>query len=346
MENKTPSKRFSSIKKHLIYSVIGALILFFALSSRMPVPIPKHTNSFYVNDYSHVLSEAIERKVYSESKLLHSKTKAQVVLVTVPNTLSQSLEFYSINLANTWGIGDKELNNGILLLFTTDEPHVRLEVGKGLEADINDAKAGRILDDYAVEYKNKRLFDQASYRTFAAIMRVLYAKYQLDTPASLTIPGVDAFLATLPETLIPAPERAINNNNDQAISENSSSKDAVFADGEFPEIKGKEKVVAILGQLVGSFIAYWIFFIFIWPIILIIKFFQKKFKSVNKTSGPITFSEEGYKSGKYDPMYHYRRKSSSSSDSSSSRYDYDDDDDDDDYDYGGGGSFGGGGASR
>lgn len=141
---------------------------------------PEAMRLLYVNDYAHVLSQDAEQFIVSQAKTLDKQTGAQVVVVTVPNTGTQSLEQYSLGLANEWGIGDKEKDNGILLLFTTEEPHVRLEVGKGLEGAIPDGKAGRILDTNAVRAKNNKHWDEAAVNTFIAIVNEIYTEYQIE----------------------------------------------------------------------------------------------------------------------------------------------------------------------
>ena len=126
---------FNANEKHpWIYWLVFMLLtgpLSFILMFSSDYVYPNHTSVFYVNDYSHVLTESSERYIAEQARILDDKTKAQVVVVTVPDTRDDSLEQYSLKLANQWGIGDKDLDNGILILFTTapDNKHVRLEVG-------------------------------------------------------------------------------------------------------------------------------------------------------------------------------------------------------------------------
>ena len=176
---------FNANEKHpWIYWLVFMLLtgpLSFILMFSSDYVYPNHTSVFYVNDYSHVLTESSERYIAEQARILDDKTKAQVVVVTVPDTRDDSLEQYSLKLANQWGIGDKDLDNGILILFTTapDNKHVRLEVGKGLEGGIPDAKAGRILDDYAVEPKKKGEWNKAAVNTFVAVLSELYKIYDI-----------------------------------------------------------------------------------------------------------------------------------------------------------------------
>ncbi len=150
---------------------------------------------FYIQDYSGVFSEAAEKYIFDEAVKLNRDTTAQIVVMAVPNTSTEPLESYSLKTANRLGIGSKEKNNGILILFTTDEPHVSLQVGKGLVKTIPNDRAKRIIDEYAVADKNSRHWNKAAMNTFTAVAGILYRKYGKEVPASL------AFVAEVPEGL-------------------------------------------------------------------------------------------------------------------------------------------------
>ena len=149
--------------------------------------LPEHTELFFVEDYSGVLNDLTETVIYDNAEALEAATKAQVCVVTVPNTQADSLEDFSRKLANAWGIGDAKLDNGILLLFVTDpdDPHVRLEVGKGLEGAIPDGKAGRLLDDYAVPARDAGEWNRAAGDTFVNVVAEIYDEYGLEYPEIL-----------------------------------------------------------------------------------------------------------------------------------------------------------------
>ncbi|OYW84624.1 hypothetical protein B7Z17_03795, partial [Candidatus Saccharibacteria bacterium 32-49-10] len=55
------------------------------------------------------------------------------------------LEGYAIKVAREWGIGEETKDNGVLLLIAKDDRQLRIEVGRGLEGDLTDAEAGRIV---------------------------------------------------------------------------------------------------------------------------------------------------------------------------------------------------------
>ena len=114
--------------------------------------MPNPTSEFYVNDYADILSDETEEYIVNHSNALNEKTKAQIVVVTVDNLGGRDIESYATELFRKFGIGDKNENNGLLLLLAKDERKFRVEVGYGLEGTLTDGKTGRIQDDYMVPY--------------------------------------------------------------------------------------------------------------------------------------------------------------------------------------------------
>ncbi len=151
---------------------------------------PDPTDRFYVNDFADILTDADEQTVFEAGVKLAEATEAQVVLLTVDNIGDDYLENYALEIARGWGIGDADKDNGILLLFTVDGPHSRLEIGYGLEGAVPDSKAGLILDTYLVPwYDDKSAWSAQLTDTYRAVVNEVYAEYgmiesqlPLDTP--------------------------------------------------------------------------------------------------------------------------------------------------------------------
>ena len=156
---------------------------------------PEPTDRFFVNDYAGILSDEQAQTVYEAGVKLYRACDAQVVLVTVQNTGGQVLEEFSLGLAREWQLGAADKNNGLLLLFTTDGPHSRIEVGSGLEGAIPDSKAGRILDTYLVpEYNAPDRWGDGLTETYKALLNQVYAEYGLteeEYPLSEELPEED-----------------------------------------------------------------------------------------------------------------------------------------------------------
>lgn len=112
----------------------------------------------YVVDNAGILKE--ETKQQLEAKLKALDPIAQVAVVTIKTYSPYADEKeYAIKLAEKWKPGYKGKDNGIIFLIVTEDRKVRIEVGRGLEGVINDAKAGRILDSTVVPFLKKNDWD-------------------------------------------------------------------------------------------------------------------------------------------------------------------------------------------
>lgn len=160
-----------------------ALMLLLVIGLVRPVAaavIPDHTKAFYVNDFAGILSGESEDYILNVNLDLHQKTGAQVVVTTTESLNGESLEQYATEMFRTYGIGDREKNNGVLLLVVTGDRELRIEVGYGLEGAINDAKAGRLLDMYMIPYLKDNLWDQGVVNGFDAVIQEICKEYQVE----------------------------------------------------------------------------------------------------------------------------------------------------------------------
>lgn len=82
----------------------------------------------------------------------------QIGVLMIPSLQGEELEDYSLKVARTWGIGDKERNSGVLLLVVKNDRKIRIEVGYGLEGSLPDIRAGQIIRD-----RMAPLFRQSKY---------------------------------------------------------------------------------------------------------------------------------------------------------------------------------------
>ncbi|EGD59580.1 hypothetical protein Y88_2624 [Novosphingobium nitrogenifigens DSM 19370] len=98
-----------------------------------------------VVDDAHILTpdqvSALDTKLAS----LETQSQRQLVVATVSSLGGDEIEDYANRLFRTWGIGDKQRNDGILLLVAPTEHKVRIEVGYGLEGIVTDALSSIII---------------------------------------------------------------------------------------------------------------------------------------------------------------------------------------------------------
>ena len=75
---------------------------------------------------------------------------AALVVVALKSLRGGELDDFAVKLFEQWGIGEKGKDNGVLLLAAIEDRMMRIEVGYGMEGVLNDAKSGRIQDEYVV----------------------------------------------------------------------------------------------------------------------------------------------------------------------------------------------------
>ncbi len=108
-------------------------------------PIPEIIGR--INDFADMLTSYEEIEI---ERLLEENEKAtsnQIVVVTIDTLGGDGLEDYSIRLAESWKIGQKEKGNGVILLISKQERKLRIEVGYGLECALPDGLCGSIIRD-------------------------------------------------------------------------------------------------------------------------------------------------------------------------------------------------------
>lgn len=99
----------------------------------------------HVNDNAHLLSTSTLNALEASLQAHEDSTSNQVVVLTIPSLQGEILEEYSIKVVETWKLGQKEKDNGVLLLIARDDRQVRIEVGQGLEGDLPDITCGQII---------------------------------------------------------------------------------------------------------------------------------------------------------------------------------------------------------
>ncbi|MGN0520198.1 MAG: TPM domain-containing protein [Candidatus Fimenecus sp.] len=166
------------MKKRLFAVFTACLTLcvsLFTAAAKANVPAP--TDAFFVNDFANCISAEDAAEMQSLGEALYQATGAQVVVVTVSSLDGEAIEDYGYDLANEWGIGEETADSGVLLLLSTGDRQVRIEVGKGLEGCLPDGKTGRILDTYAIPYLKDNDFSKGLLEAYKILINEVYTEY-------------------------------------------------------------------------------------------------------------------------------------------------------------------------
>ena len=98
-----------------------------------------------VNDDAMILSDSTRKSLTEILKEHELRTTNQIVILTITTLEGENIEDYSNKVFNEWKLGQKGKDNGILIVIVRDERKMRIEVGYGLEGDLPDLAAGRII---------------------------------------------------------------------------------------------------------------------------------------------------------------------------------------------------------
>lgn len=126
-----------------------------------------------VVDDAGVIDDTVENGLNAKLEQFRTTVGPQVAVLVVGSTGNQSIEDYGIDVAREWGIGDEQRDDGVLLLIAVDDRKLRIETGSGIEGDLTDVEAGRIVD------------------------LVVVPEFRNDNPTAAVVAGVDALTTEL-----------------------------------------------------------------------------------------------------------------------------------------------------
>jgi uncharacterized protein len=122
-----------------------ALMLCWAFAALADVAVPPLTGR--VVDKTATLSSSDVASLDRTLKDFEARKGSQVAVLIVPTTQPETIEQYSLRVAEAWKIGRKKIDDGAILVVAKDDRKLRIEVGYGLEGALTDVTAKRIIDE-------------------------------------------------------------------------------------------------------------------------------------------------------------------------------------------------------
>jgi uncharacterized protein len=153
----------------LLIAVIGAEPL-------GSIPNPRTRDGTWVTDMPRALRAETVARLNSTIGDLERTNGVEMAVVVITSLDGLAVEEAAVKLFQLWGIGKKSKDNGLLLLWSTGDRRVRIEVGYGLEGALPDGKVGAILDTYVIPKFKAGEFDQGLIDGVEAVVRVARAE--------------------------------------------------------------------------------------------------------------------------------------------------------------------------
>jgi uncharacterized protein len=144
----------------LVLAAIPVLLGAAAAEPLASIPNPRVQNGTWVTDVPGALRADTVARLNETIGAFERATGIEVAVVVVRSLDGASIEESAAKLFAMWGIGKKDRDNGLLLLWSTGDRRVRVEVGYGLEGSLPDGKVGAILDSYVIPRFKTGDFDE------------------------------------------------------------------------------------------------------------------------------------------------------------------------------------------
>ncbi|MCB0408351.1 MAG: TPM domain-containing protein, partial [Bdellovibrionales bacterium] len=154
----------------------------------------------FVNDYAHIISDNTEKHLNQTLAQIKKETAIEYAILTVDSLRGNSIEEASIQVVDSWKLGEKKSDLGILLFIAFKDRKLRIEVGQGLEGTLTDLKSKRIITNIMTPLLKQNRIDEAVLAGSYEILHTAAPGLNLDkyfTSSSLVRPSHNTNQVTL-----------------------------------------------------------------------------------------------------------------------------------------------------
>ncbi|MCS6972997.1 MAG: TPM domain-containing protein [Cyclobacteriaceae bacterium] len=130
-----------------------------------------------VHDEAGLLSPQMREQLETRLKQYEDSTSNQIAILIIPSLKGEVLEDYSLRVAEKWKLGQKEKDNGVLLLIAVEDRKMRIEVGYGLEGVLPDVICSRIIRNEIAPRFRRNEFDEGVWAGIVAITQAIGGEY-------------------------------------------------------------------------------------------------------------------------------------------------------------------------
>ena len=125
----------------------GLFLLFVAVLAGAQALLPIPPLAVRVTDLTATLSADQRARLEEKIAAFERQKGSQIAVLIVPSVLPETVTEYALRVVESWKLGRKGVDDGVLLLIAKDDRKLRIEVGYGLEGALNDATAKRIISE-------------------------------------------------------------------------------------------------------------------------------------------------------------------------------------------------------
>lgn len=126
----------------------------------------------FVSDFGEMIQEEVENQLETELADFERTRGHEIAVVTLPSLKGDTIENFAVKLFQDWGIGEKNTDNGVLLLVAREERTMRIEVGYGLEPVLTDVLSAQIIRNILRPAFQEGEFDKGITQAVAAVEKI------------------------------------------------------------------------------------------------------------------------------------------------------------------------------
>ena len=142
-----------------------------------------------VVDEAEVLSATARNRIGSMLQAHEQATGNQIVVLTVNGIGTESIEDFAMRVFESWKLGTRERNNGVLIVVGPQEHRMRIEVGYGLEDTLTDVAADRIIRNLMTPRFREGNYDVGVEAGATAVIQILEGRQPADADADWAAPA-------------------------------------------------------------------------------------------------------------------------------------------------------------
>lgn len=163
----------------LQYLVVGILLLQALPITAKQIP-PKPNPPRLVNDYAGMMNRSEVNALEQKLVAYDDSTSTQIAIVTERSLEGDDDFDYALRIYNTWNIGQKDKNNGVLIYIALEDRKIRFITGYGAEGFLPDAIAKRIIENIIKPAFRDQQYYQGLDRATDAIISYAAGEYTAD----------------------------------------------------------------------------------------------------------------------------------------------------------------------
>lgn len=164
-------------KRYLVLTFLSLVCFSSLVAQNKTLPRPFNPPRL-VNDYVGLLDQSEAQRLEWKLVSYNDTTSIQIAIVIEESTGGEDIVTYSQRLAESWGIGQGNTDNGVLILITTKDRGLRIHTGYGSEIFLTDALSKRIITNVlAPSFRNNNYYSGLNEAT-SIIMQLGTGEYQ------------------------------------------------------------------------------------------------------------------------------------------------------------------------